>query len=159
MTSPHAPRVAAPDALPARPRAGDSLPPPRQAWLQTRRRLRLAVDDLRRAVVGRCEQHPDRARLTIALDDAIADLEVLLDGFDGPLIELLDAVERAPDRAVRDDALRRVGDHVDDGRRRFASDELVELMDTNGFVELGLRSGLDAALAAIARQLHDRPAR
>ncbi|WP_431286411.1 hypothetical protein [Roseateles chitinivorans] len=111
------------------------------------------MDDLRRAVIERCEAHPDRARLTIALDEAITDLETLIDGFDGPLVELLEAAEKASDRGVRDDVLRRVGVHVADGRQRFACDDLVELMDTNGFVELGLRSGLDAALAELARRL------
>ncbi|ANH67544.1 hypothetical protein ABE85_08130 [Mitsuaria sp. 7] len=119
--------------------------------------MRLAVDDLRRAVIERCETHPDRARLTVALDDAVADLETLIDGFDRPLIALLDAAEATSDRVVRDDVLRRVGAHVADGRQRFASDDLVELMDTNGFIELGLRSGLDAALAEIARQLGGTP--
>lgn len=162
MTPLHPARAALPDAPPLKSRPGRPeapSPPPRQTWLQTRRRLRLAVDDLRRAVIERCESHPDRTRLTVALDDAVADLETLIDGFDGPLIELLEAVETASDREVRDDVLRRVGAHVADGRTRFASDDLVELMDTNGFIELGLRSGLDAALAEIARQLGGTPPR
>lgn len=143
---------------PGRPVA--TAPAPRQTWTQTRRRLQLAVNDLRRAVVERCGTHPDRARLTAALDDAIVDLEALIDGFDRPLIALLDAADAADatsDRGVRDDVLRRIGAHVAEGRTRFASDDLVALMDTNGFVELGLRSGLDSALAAIARQLGGSP--
>ncbi|OWQ48053.1 hypothetical protein CDL60_05550 [Roseateles noduli] len=143
-----------PPALKSRPgRPTAKCPAPRQTWTQTRRRLQLAVDDLRRAVVERCETHPDRARLTVALDDAIVDLEALIDGFDRPLIALLDAADATSDRSVRDDVLRRVGVHVADGRQRFACDDLVELMDTNGFVELGLRSGLDAALVELARRL------
>ena len=160
MTTLPSSRVAPVDAPPPKSRPGRpeaTSPPPRQTWTQTRRRLQLAVDDLRRAVIERCEAHPDRARLTVALDDAIVDLEALIDGFDRPLIALLDAADATSDRGVRDDVLRRVGTHVADGRERFASDELVELMDTNGFIELGLRSGLDAALAAIARQLGGAP--
>lgn len=157
MTTSSLPRPGRLDASPPKSRSEAPFPAPRQTWTQTRRRLRLAVDDLRRAVIERCETHPDRARLTVALDDAVADLETLIDGFDRPLIALLDAADATSDRIVRDDVLRRVGAHVADGRQRFASDDLVEMMDTNGFVELGLRSGLDTALAEIARQLGGRP--
>ena len=128
-----------------------------QVWTRTRRQLRLALDDLRQAVSQRCVAHPDRARLSIALDEAIVDLEALLDEFDRPLTELLDAGRRAPDPERLRQAQRRAGAHVAQGRKQFADDELVALMDTNGFVELGLRASLDAALAEIARQLGSEP--
>lgn len=158
-TLPH-PRVAAVDAPPPKSRPGrpEATPPaPRQTWTQTRRRLLLSMEDLRRTVIERCEAHPDRVRLIVALDEAIVDLEALLDDFDRPLTELLDAVRRAPDPECLRQAQRRAGAHVAQGRERFAADELVELMDTNGFVELGLRASLDVALAEIARQLGGAP--
>lgn len=130
-----------------------ALPPPRQIWRQTRRRLNLAVEDLRRAVIERCEHHPDRTRVVVALDEAIVDLEQLIDAFDGPLFELLDAADAASDRDVREEVLQRLGQYVAEGRHDFARDELVELMDDNGFVELDLRSGLDGALADLARRM------
>lgn len=142
-------------SLPPTPRGATppALPPPRQIWRQTRRRLNLAVEDLRRAVIERCEDHPDRTRVVVALDEAIVDLEQLIDAFDGPLFKLLDAADAASDRDVREDVLRRLGQYVTEGRQEFARDELVELMDDNGFLDLELRSGLDGALADLARRM------
>lgn len=111
------------------------------------------MEDLRRAVIERCEHHPDRTRVLVALDEAIVDLEQLIDAFDGPLFELLDAADAASDRDVREEVLQRLGRYVAEGRHDFARDELVELMDDNGFVELELRSGLDGALADLARRM------
>ena len=148
---PHAASADLPE--PTARRGRPQAPASRQPWIQTRRRVRLAVEDLRRTVIERCQTHPDRARLVEALDEAIADLETLISRFDEPLMALLDAANAASDREAHEDVLRRLDAHVADGRVRFAQDDLVELMDTNGFVELGLRTGLDAALAAIARQL------
>ena len=149
------PSTPSPTRIPptARDATTSALPPPRQIWRQTRRRLHLAVEDLRRAVIERCEHHPDRTRVVVALDEAIVDLEQLIDAFDGPLFELLDAADAASDRDVREDVLRRLGRYVAEGRHDFARDELVELMDDNGFVDLELRSGLDGALADLARRM------
>ncbi|MDH0866109.1 hypothetical protein [Mitsuaria sp. GD03876] len=143
---------ASPRATPPQ-RGVPALPPPRQAWSQMRRRLHLAMADLRRVVLDRCDRHPERTRLALALDGAIGDLDKLLDAFDGPLIELLDAAETAPDREIREDVLQRLGTHMADGRARFAQDELVDLMDRNGFVDLGVQAQLDDALTALARRL------
>lgn len=129
-----------------------ALPAAHQPWMQMRRRLRLAMADLRRVVLDRCDQHPERARLGDALDGAIADLDQLIAAFDGPLLALMAAAEAAVGDADRDALHDRLSRHLAQGRARFARDDLVALMDGNGFVELGVLATLEAALADVARR-------
>ena len=119
----------------------------RRCWSAAARRVQASLDDLAPVVHERCAPLPDAATIDEALADAIDEITAGLDRFGEALAMLDDAdADGAPDdpAAGLRSLLSRAGDLL-------PPNDLIQLMDENGFIELSLEATLKAALRDLER--------
>jgi hypothetical protein len=115
-----------------------------RCWSAAKRRVQASLDDLAPVVRERCAPLPDAATIEEALADAIAEITAGLDRFGEELARLgSDEAASDPGAGLRA-LLARAGDLL-------PPDELIQLMDENGFIEMSLEATLKAALRNLER--------
>ncbi|WAC72146.1 hypothetical protein OU995_21675 [Roseateles sp. SL47] len=120
-------------------------------WLRTCEQVEAALEDLRRAVQAGCCAQPDRDLILLALDQACDDFRLSLSHWHQRWITALplSSVQSAGQEARQ--ALAR------DTRQWLVEEELIDLIDSNGFLELRLKDTLLDALKDMEPILHTLP--
>lgn len=131
------------------PQAAGTTPPAMTAalrcWSDTARQVRGTLNDLSPAVRGSCAERPDAAAIDRALDAAIVEIT-------GGLTRFGDALTRLANEAHTPDAaavgLRAL---LNDASATLPPQDLLQLMDRNGFIECSLQETLTQALGRLER--------
>ena len=122
----------------------------RLAWGKTREDLRSQLERLEQAILAKCKNAPNYDEIKKGISD---NLFGILEDLDESLLEALDRGLSAatPDAraAVKKEALAIVNEY----REIVKSDELLQVIDDNGFVDLTLLTMLSGQLDSMATSL------
>ena len=121
----------------------------RLVWDQTRKKVQAELRKLEASILDVCKEEPDFDDIASGTRDLFEMLEVL----DERLIDTLDEALNAEDPQERKALHAEAREIVDEYLEFVREDELLQDIDSNGFIDVAIHSTLTATLGVLSRRL------